>query len=75
MNVQPATSVRLDGGIAPGLCLQTVRGEVLTAFEAFPQWNPFIRTVSAELREEGRRPLLPCAAGFLLGVSLAGLGE
>jgi hypothetical protein len=28
--------------------------EVLTRFDAFPQWNPFIRKVSGELREGGR---------------------
>ncbi len=28
--------------------------EVLTRFDAFPEWNPFIRKVSGELREGGR---------------------
>jgi hypothetical protein len=28
--------------------------EVLTKFDAFPQWNPFIRKVNGELREGGR---------------------
>jgi hypothetical protein len=28
--------------------------EVLTAFDAFPQWNPFIRKASGELKEGAR---------------------
>ena len=28
--------------------------DVLTRFDAFPEWNPFIRKVSGELREGGR---------------------
>jgi hypothetical protein len=28
--------------------------EVLTAFEAFPQWNPFIRSICGELRQGAR---------------------